>query len=100
LRDPSAAKFVQPVEYSRLEALQDHAVGALDLPVRPGVRHDCLIDADMVIISEIKELFVSELCAIVGNNRVWDPETMSNISKEEHRLFRLDSCDWSNLNPF
>jgi hypothetical protein len=39
-RDPSAAKFVQPVEDPWLEALQDHVVGALDLPVRPRVCHD------------------------------------------------------------
>jgi hypothetical protein len=48
-----AAKFVQPVEDSWLEALQDHAVGMLNLPVHPGVCHDCSIHTDMVIITEI-----------------------------------------------
>jgi hypothetical protein len=49
--DPSAAKLVQPVEDPRFEALQDHVVGALDLPVRLGVHHGCPIHADMVIIT-------------------------------------------------
>jgi hypothetical protein len=51
-------KFVQPVEDPWLEALQDHAIGALDLPVRLGVCHGYPIHTDMVIIKEIKELFV------------------------------------------
>jgi hypothetical protein len=51
--NPSTAKFVQPVEDPWLEALQDHAVDALDLPVRPGVCHGCLIHADIVIIAEM-----------------------------------------------
>jgi hypothetical protein len=85
--------FVQPIEDPWLEALQDHAVGALDLPVHPGVCHGYLIHMDMVIITEIKGLFAGKLCAIVSNNEVWDPEVMNNIGKEEHRLLRLDSCD-------
>jgi hypothetical protein len=97
--DPSAAKFVHPVEDPWLEELQDHAIGALDLPVRPRVCHGCPIHADMVIIVEIKKLFASELCAVVGNNGVWDPKAMNNIGKKEHRLLRLDSCDWPSLNP-
>jgi hypothetical protein len=51
--DPSVTKFIQPVEDPWLEALQDHVVGALDLPVRLGVCHRCLIHTDMVIIAEI-----------------------------------------------
>jgi hypothetical protein len=51
--DPSAAKFVQPVEDPWLEALQDHALGTLDWPIHPGVCHDCPIHVDMVIIVEI-----------------------------------------------
>jgi hypothetical protein len=51
--DPSVAKFVQPVEDHWLEALQDHAVGALNLPVRPRLCHGCPIHTDMVIITKI-----------------------------------------------
>jgi hypothetical protein len=87
------AEFVQPIEDPCLEALQDHAVGVLDLPVRPGVCHDCPINADMVIVAKFKELFIDELRAIVGDDGVWDPEAMNNIGEEEHRLLRLDSRD-------
>jgi hypothetical protein len=51
--DPSAAKFVQPIEDPWFEPLQDHVVGAFDLPVRPRVCHGYPIHADMVIIVEI-----------------------------------------------
>jgi hypothetical protein len=98
-RDLSAAKLVQPVEDSRFEALQDHAVGALDLPVRPGVCHGCPIHADMVIITETEELFASELRAVVGDDGVWDPEAVNDVGKEEHRLLRLDLRDWPSLDP-
>jgi hypothetical protein len=93
------AKFVQPVKDPWFEFLQDHAVGAFDLPVRPSVRYGCPIHADMVIIAEIKELFVGELCAVVGDDGVWDPEAMDNIIEEEHRLLRFDLRDLPSLNP-
>jgi hypothetical protein len=53
----------------------------------------------MVIIEEIEKLFTNESYTIVGNNGVWDPEAMDNICKEEHRLLKLDSCDWPSLDP-
>jgi hypothetical protein len=97
--DPSAAKPVQSVKDPWLEALQDHAVGMLELPVCLEVCHGCPIHMNMVIITEIKELFTSELCAIIGDDGVWDPEAMDNVGKEEHRLVRFDSCDWPIFNP-
>jgi hypothetical protein len=53
----------------------------------------------MVIIAKIKELFAGELHVVVGDDGVWDPEEMDNISKEEHCLLRFDSRDWPSLNP-
>jgi hypothetical protein len=53
----------------------------------------------MVIIAESKELFVGELCAVVGDDGVWDPKAMNNISKEEHCLLRFDLRDRLGLNP-
>jgi hypothetical protein len=94
-----AAKLVQPIEDPWFEALQDHVVGALNLPVRPGVCHSYPIHADMVIIIETEELFTGELRAIVGDDGVWDLEAMNNAGKEEHHLLRLDLCDWPSLNP-
>jgi hypothetical protein len=92
------AKLVQPVEDPRFEAQQDHAVGMLDLLVRPGVRHDCPIDANMVIVIEIEELFTGELCAIVGDDGVWDPKAVNDVG-EEHRLLEHDLHDWPSLDP-
>jgi hypothetical protein len=53
----------------------------------------------VVIVAEVKELFISELCTVVGDDGVWDPEVMDNIGKEEHHLLRLDLSDWPSLNP-
>jgi hypothetical protein len=63
-------KLVQPVKDPWVETLQDHAVGMLDLPVRPGVCHGYLIHPNMVIVAEIKELFAGELRAIIGDDGV------------------------------
>jgi hypothetical protein len=41
------AKLVQAVEDPWLEALQDHVVGAFDLPICLGVCHGYPIHADM-----------------------------------------------------
>jgi hypothetical protein len=98
-RDPSAAKPIQPVKDPWLEALQDHAVGTLELPVRLEVCHGCPIHMNMVIIAEIKELFTSELRVVVSDDGVWDPEAMDNVSKEEHRLLGFDSLDWLSFDP-
>jgi hypothetical protein len=48
LVDPFSAKLVQIIEDSKLDSLQDHAVGVLDLPIHAGVRHGGLIDMDVV----------------------------------------------------
>jgi hypothetical protein len=39
------------------------------------------------------------LRAVIGDDGVWDPEAMDNVSKEEHRLLRFNSCDRPSLNP-
>jgi hypothetical protein len=93
------AKFVQSVEDPWFESLQDHVVGAFDLSICPWVHHGCPIYTYVVIVAEVKELFASELCTIDGDDGVWDPKAMDNISKEEHRLLRLDSRDRLSLNP-
>jgi hypothetical protein len=93
------AELVQPVEDPRLEALQDHAVRVLHLSVRLGVRHGYPIHADVVIIVEPEELLTGELCAIVGDDRIWEPEAVDDVCEEEHRLLRLDLHDWPSLDP-
>jgi hypothetical protein len=47
----------------------------------------------MVIITKTKELLASELRAFVSDDGVWDPEAMNDVSKEEHRLLKLDLRD-------
>jgi hypothetical protein len=87
------------VEDPQFETLQDHAVGTFNLPIRPGVCHGCPIHADMVIITETKELFTGELRAVVGDDRVWDPKAINDVGKEEHRLLKLDLHDWPGFDP-
>jgi hypothetical protein len=53
----------------------------------------------MAIITKAKELFAGELCAIVGDNGVWDPEAVNDVSKEEHRHLTLDLRDWPSFDP-
>ena len=84
--DPVAAKLVQLIENPWLEALQDHAVGVLNLPVRPKVRYGCPIHADMVIIAEPEEFLAGELGAIIGDDGVWYSEAVDDVGEEEHRL--------------
>ena len=82
LCDPSSAKLVQSVEDSRLEALQDHAICVLDLPVCAGVRHGDPIDVDVVFIVESEELFPSELHVVVCDNGVWDSKVVDDVKEE------------------
>jgi hypothetical protein len=73
--------------------LQDHVVGALDLSICSGVRHGCPIHADVVIIAEPEELLAGELCAVVGDDGILDPEVVDDVCEEEHRLLRPDLHD-------
>jgi hypothetical protein len=79
--------------------LQDHVVGTLDLSVHLGVHHGYPILADVVIIVEPEELLTDELCAVVGDDGIWDPEVVNDVYEEEHRLLELDLHDWSSLDP-
>lgn len=48
--------------------MQDHAVGALDLPVRAGVRHGAPVDMDVEFIAKLEEPFPGEVSAVVGDD--------------------------------
>ena len=63
LGDPTRAKLIQLVEDPRLEALKEHAICALNLPIRSGVRDGGPIDPDVSFIAESKEFLAGELCA-------------------------------------
>jgi hypothetical protein len=57
LRNPPSAELVELVEDSRLDALQNHVIRTLDLPIGAGVRHNSPIDVVVVVITESKEFF-------------------------------------------
>ena len=65
------AELVQPIENSRLEALKEHAVCMLDLPVHPGVCDGCPINPDVLFIVELNEFPTGELLAVVHDDGVW-----------------------------
>ena len=79
--------------------MQDHDVRALNPPIHAGVRHGGPIDADVVFILELDELFFSELCVVVHDNGVWDSKAMDDVKEEHHGLLRLDHGDRSSLYP-
>ena len=61
--------------------------------------HSGPIDADVVFITESKELLPSELRAIVHDNVVWDSKAMDDVKDEQHGLLGLDHGDRSSLYP-
>ena len=48
-------------------------------------------------VTEVKELFASELGAIVGDDDVGYPEPVDYVGKEEDCLLGADVCDGSSL---
>ena len=64
-----------------------------------GVRHSGPIDADVVFIAESKELFLSELCAVVHDSGVRDSKAIDDVKEEQHGLLGLDHGDRSSLYP-
>jgi len=51
-------------------------------------------------VTEVQELFVGELRALVGDNDVGYPEPVDDVGEEEDSLFEVDVCDGSSLDPF
>ena len=56
--------------------------------------------ADVVVVAECQELVAGELRPIVGDDGIWNPEPVDDISEEQHRLLGFDSCDRTSLDPF
>ena len=54
---------------------------------------------DVVVIAEHQESVTGELCPIVGDDGVWYPEPVDDISEEQYRLLRFDLSDRSSLDP-
>ena len=69
------------------------------LVVCPRVSYDRPDHTDVVVVAERQELVVSELCPIVSDDGVWNPEPMDDISEEQHCLLGFDSSDRTSLDP-
>jgi hypothetical protein len=54
------------------------------------VSYDGPVHPDVVVLSEVQELSVSELGAVVGDDGVWDSKAMDDVGEERHRLFGPD----------
>jgi len=55
---------------------------------------------DVMLVVEVQELFVCELCAVISDDDVGYPKSVDFVSEEEDHLFRADVCDGSSLDPF
>jgi hypothetical protein len=53
----------------------------------------------VVVVAEVQELFSGELRAIVGDDGVWDPESMDDVGEERHRLLGSNDGQGSDLDP-
>ena len=53
----------------------------------------------MVVVTECQEFITHELGAVVGDDRVWNPEPEDYVGEEKHGLLRLDLGDGSSLDP-
>ena len=62
--------------------MQEHAVCALDLPIRPRVRDGCLIDPDVLFIIESNEFPIGELRAVVCDDGVRYSKVMDDVEEE------------------
>ena len=80
--------------------MKEHAVCALDLPVRPGVHDGRPIDPDVLFIIESDEFPTSELRAVVCDDGVWYSKTMDDVEEEQHSLLGFDCGYWPSFNPF
>ena len=54
---------------------------------------------DVVVVVERQESMTGELCSIIGDDGVWNPEHVDNISEEQYRLLGFDLSDRSSLDP-
>ena len=54
---------------------------------------------DVVVVAERQELVAGELRPIVGDDGIWNPEPVDDISEEQHRLFGFDLGNRTSLDP-
>ena len=69
----------------------------LHLPVRLWVCHSRPVHTYMEAVAERQEFLACELGAVVGDDRVRDPEPEDNVSKEQNSLLGSNLADGSSL---
>jgi len=48
---------------------------------------------DVVVVVERQEFVTGELCPVVGDDGVWNPKPVDDISEEQYRLLGFDLSD-------
>ena len=79
--------------------MEDHAVGTFHLPVRLWVCHSRPVHTYVEAVAERQELLACELGAVVGDDRVRDPEPEDDVGEELDCLLGFDLADGSSLDP-
>ena len=79
--------------------MEDHAIGTIHLLVRLLVRHSRPVHTYVEAVAEHQELLARELGAVVGDNRVRDPEPEDDVGEELDCLLGFDLADGSSLDP-
>ena len=82
LFDPISSALVQPVESSGLEPAQHFSVRPLRLTVAARVSNRSEADLGAKILDVLHEGAARELCTIVGDYPVRDPEAANNRLEE------------------
>jgi hypothetical protein len=54
------------------------------------VGHYSPVHVDVIVVTEVSELFSGELSVVVDNDRIWYPETENDIFDEIYGLLRAD----------
>jgi len=71
----------------------------LDLAISSGVSYCGPVHTDVMPVTEVQEVFASELCAVVSDDDVGYPELVDYVGEEEDSLLGSDVCDGSSLDP-
>ena len=99
LCNPSSNVLVQSVEDARLEPLEDHAIGSLNLTFSMWMSDRGPVNPDAVSITEFQELLSDEISSVVSDDIVRNTEPIDDVEKEFDRLFRANVGDGLHLDP-
>ena len=75
-------QLAQPTKDAWLEALDQHAIGVLHLPVCGGMSHGRPVDPYVVVVVEFPELFPCELRVVVRDYGIRYSKSMDNVEED------------------